>query len=105
MVPSKTCRNDVYMVILVVEEIRVEYAIAYLRNKEIAPFLLMSNIASWKCRKGGCFYIPNDKAQASTQIPDWFTVVNDLIKMNIYKLFQEEQRDEMKERLIERKNN
>jgi len=25
--------------------------------------------------------------------------------MNIYKLFQEEQRDEMKERLIERKNN
>ena len=35
LVPSKTCRNDVYMVILVVEEIRVEYAIAYLRNKEI----------------------------------------------------------------------
>ena len=26
-------------------------------------------------------------------------------QMNIYKLFQEEQRDEMKERLIERKNN
>ena len=35
LVPSKTCRNDVYMVILVVEEIRVEYAIAYLRKKEI----------------------------------------------------------------------
>ena len=35
MVPSETCRNDVYMVILVPEEIRVEYAIAYLRNKEI----------------------------------------------------------------------
>ena len=38
MVPSNTCRNDVYMVILVPEEIRVEYAIAYLRNKEILHF-------------------------------------------------------------------
>ena len=38
MVPSNTCRNDVYMVILVLEEIRVEYAIAYLRNKEI-PYM------------------------------------------------------------------
>ena len=43
MVPSKTCRNDVYMVILVPEEIRVEYAIAYLRNKEIFGFILFSS--------------------------------------------------------------
>ena len=34
MLPSKTFRNDVYMVTFVLEEIRVEYAIAYLPNKE-----------------------------------------------------------------------
>jgi hypothetical protein len=38
---------------------------------------------------------------AEEQLSNIFTIE----QMNIYKLFQEEQRDEMKERLIERKNN
>ena len=37
LVPSKSCRNDVIMVIFVFENVRVKYTIAYFCNKEIVP--------------------------------------------------------------------